>query len=160
MGQYVFGVDVGGTTVKLGLFNAEGVVLDKWEIKTNKENSGEAILSDIVSAINAKTEEKGIAKSEVLGVGVGVPGPVDSKGIVHRCVNLGWDEFNVNDKLGELVTVTVQVSNEESITITYSPLTYAYLALQSDDTDDEAEKLICLMKAMYDYWEAADDYID
>ena len=64
------------------------------------------------------------------------------------------------DKLGELVTVTVQVSNEESITITYSPLTYAYLALQSDDTDDEAEKLICLMKAMYDYWEAADDYID
>ena len=38
MSNYVFGIDLGGTTVKCGLFTVEGVVLDKWEIKTNKEN--------------------------------------------------------------------------------------------------------------------------
>ena len=34
MSQYVFGVDIGGTTVKLGLFRAQGDLLDKWEIPT------------------------------------------------------------------------------------------------------------------------------
>ena len=40
MSKYAFGVDVGGTTVKLGLFDKEGNVLDKWEIPTNKANKG------------------------------------------------------------------------------------------------------------------------
>ena len=58
MKKYVFGVDIGGTTVKMGLFNVDGEVLDKWEIKTRTENGGEAILPDIASAANAKLEEK------------------------------------------------------------------------------------------------------
>ena len=41
MMKYCFGVDVGGTTVKLGLFTVEGELLDKWEIKTYTENEGE-----------------------------------------------------------------------------------------------------------------------
>ena len=44
MMKYCFGVDVGGTTVKLGLFTVEGELLDKWEIKTYTENEGERIL--------------------------------------------------------------------------------------------------------------------
>ena len=43
MGRYVFGVDIGGTTVKLGLFGEEGCLLDKWEIPTIKENQGASI---------------------------------------------------------------------------------------------------------------------
>ena len=72
MKKYVFGVDVGGTTVKMGLFNVDGEVLDKWEIKTRTENGGEAILPDIAASALAKLEEKGIAKEEVAGVGIGI----------------------------------------------------------------------------------------
>ena len=99
MENYVFGIDVGGTTVKCGLFTAEGTVIDKWEIRTNKESGGASILSDIANAINAKLAEKKIEKSAVLGVGIGVPGPVKGDGTVLKCVNLGWGIFNVNEKI-------------------------------------------------------------
>ncbi len=115
MKKYCFGVDVGGTTIKMGLFDAEGNVLDKWEIVTRTENGGENVLPDIAKAVEDKMTEKGIAKDEVAGVGVGVPGPVDSKGIVHRCVNLGWDVFNVNEKLGALVGLPVMAGNDANV---------------------------------------------
>jgi len=115
MRKYCFGVDVGGTTIKMGLFDVDGNVLDKWEIVTRTENGGVNVLPDIAKAVEDKMAEKSIAKDEVAGVGVGVPGPVDSKGIVHRCVNLGWDEFNVNDKLGELVGMPVMAGNDANV---------------------------------------------
>lgn len=115
MKKYCFGVDVGGTTIKMGLFDVDGNVLDKWEIVTRTENGGVNVLPDIAKAVEDKMAEKSIAKDEVAGVGVGVPGPVDSKGIVHRCVNLGWDEFNVNDKLGELVGMPVMAGNDANV---------------------------------------------
>lgn len=115
MKKYCFGVDVGGTTIKMGLFDTEGNVLDKWEIKTRTENGGENVLPDIAKAVADKMAEKSISKEEVAGVGVGVPGPVDSKGIVHRCVNLGWDEFNVNETLGALVDMPVMAGNDANV---------------------------------------------
>ena len=115
MKKYCFGVDVGGTTIKMGLFDVDGNVLDKWEIVTRTENGGVNVLPDIAKAVADKMAEKSIEKDEVAGVGVGVPGPVDSKGIVHRCVNLGWDEFNVNDKLSELVGMPVMAGNDANV---------------------------------------------
>lgn len=115
MKKYCFGVDVGGTTIKMGLFDTEGNVLDKWEIKTRTENGGENVLPDIAKAVEEKISEKNIAKDEVAGVGLGVPGPVDSKGIVHRCVNLGWDVFNVNEKLNALLDLPVMAGNDANV---------------------------------------------
>lgn len=103
MANYVFGVDVGGTTVKLGLFDQSGTVVDKWEIPTRTENGGEKILPDIAAAIKGKMEEKSITKENVAGVGVGVPGPVDRNGIVHRAVNLGWAEVDLKKELAALL---------------------------------------------------------
>lgn len=115
MSQFYFGVDVGGTTIKLGLFDAEGNVQDKWEIVTRKENGGENVLPDIAKAIQDKMAEKSIDKTQVGGVGVGVPGPVDSKGTVYNCVNLGWGVLNVNDTLGELLGMKVKAGNDANV---------------------------------------------
>lgn len=101
--QYVFGVDVGGTTVKLGLFDQNGTVIDKWEIPTRTENNGKNILPDIAASIQAKMTEKSLTKGDVAGVGVGVPGPVDGNGIVHRAVNLGWAEVDLKKELTALL---------------------------------------------------------
>lgn len=97
MAKYSFGVDVGGTTIKMGLFDSEGNVLDKWEIKTRTEHGGVNVLPDIAAAVEDKLAEKSIDKTDVVGVGIGVPGPVDAKGIVHKCVNLGWGVLNINE---------------------------------------------------------------
>lgn len=103
MADWIFGVDVGGTTVKMGLFDREGNVQEKWEIPTRTQNAGENILPDIAEAIHAKMAEKGITAQEVAGVGVGVPGPVDGVGMVHRAVNLGWGEVDLKSSLSKLL---------------------------------------------------------
>ncbi len=115
MSKFVFGVDVGGTTVKLGLFDGEGNILDKWEIPTSKSNDGAEILPDVAAAIEGKMKEKGIDKRDVYGVGVGVPGPVDSKGVVYGTDNLGWGIFNVAEVLCGLTGLPVKVENDANI---------------------------------------------
>ncbi|MBR3525451.1 MAG: ROK family glucokinase [Lachnospiraceae bacterium] len=117
MGKKIFGVDLGGTTVKLGLFNEEGVVEEKWEIPTRKEDKGAHILPDIAQAILKKMEEKGLSKeSDVAGVGIGVPGPVDEKGIVHKAANLGWGEFSVSEELAVLLGgIPVEAGNDANV---------------------------------------------
>ncbi len=101
MSKCIFGVDLGGTTVKLGLFDPEGKVLEKWEIITRKEDSGKLILPDIADAVKGKMQEKSIAKEDVIGVGIGVPGPVDSAGIIYKAANLGWGVFSIKEQLSE-----------------------------------------------------------
>lgn len=115
MSKYCFGVDVGGTTIKMGLFDMDGTVLDKWEIPTRTENGGNLILPDIAEAVKNKMQEKSMDKSEVTGVGVGVPGPVDANGIVHRAVNLGWDVLDVKKTLGDLLGMTVEAGNDANV---------------------------------------------
>lgn len=115
MKKYGFGVDVGGTTIKMGFFETDGKLLDKWEIKTNTENGGVEILPDIAKEIDNKLAQEGISKADVQGVGVGVPGPVQEDSIVNRCVNLGWGIVNVAEELGTLTGLTVKVGNDANV---------------------------------------------
>lgn len=103
MKPYVFGVDIGGTTVKLGLFTTDGTLKDKWEIVTRTENGGEQVLPDIAESIRAKLAEQSISADEVEGIGIGVPGPVDDNYTVFRCINLGWGVFNLRERMNELL---------------------------------------------------------
>ena len=115
MKKYAFGVDVGGTTCKIGFFETDGRLIDKWEIKTNKENGGASILSDVAQAIEGKLTEKGISRNDVQGIGVGVPGPVKNDGVVHRCVNVGWGVVNVEKELGDLTGLKVKAGNDANV---------------------------------------------
>ena len=115
MSKYCFGVDVGGTTVKLGLFDLEGNVQDKWEIITRTEENGKNILPDVAKSVLDKMAEKNIAKDEVAGIGIGVPGPVNDKGVVLKAVNLGWDIMDVKEILGGLTGLAVQAGNDANV---------------------------------------------
>ena len=102
--KYCFGIDIGGTTVKMGLFQEDGELLDKWEIKTRTENQGEAILPDIAQAVKAKMAEKKLVKKEqIIGLGMGLPAPVNEEGIVQNTANLGWGYKEVTRELEELL---------------------------------------------------------
>ena len=113
--QYVFGVDLGGTTAKLGLFTVAGELLDKWEIPTRPENGGEHILPDIADALKAKMAEKGIVAEDVKGAGLGVPGAVLEDRYVKPCVNLnGWGG-DVAGRLSELCGFPVKAANDANV---------------------------------------------
>ena len=113
--KYCFGIDIGGTTVKLGLFDENGELLSKWQIITRTENRGEAILPDIVNAIRIKQEEYDIAIEEIIGVGVGVPAAVCGNGIVETTTNLGWGYKNVKQELEDLTGLSVFVENDANV---------------------------------------------
>lgn len=115
MKKYGFGIDVGGTTVKVGFFETSGKLLDKWEIKTNTANGGEAVLPDVAKAIDEKLSKEGISKDEVQGVGIGVPGPVTNASYVSRCVNLGWSDVDVAGTLSGLTGLSVKVGNDANV---------------------------------------------
>ena len=115
MTDYCFGVDLGGTTVKLGLFDMAGTILDKWEIKTRTENGGSQILPDIAVAVLGKMAEKGLTREQVCGIGFGVPGPVLEKNIVNNCVNLGWGRVAAADELKALTGMPVVAGNDANV---------------------------------------------
>ncbi len=115
MSKFVFGVDIGGTTVKIGLFSIEGELLDKWEITTRTDEGGAYILSDIAESVKAKMQEKGITTEDVKGVGMGVPGPVKEDGTVIKCVNLGWGIFNAAEELSKLLGLPVKAGNDANM---------------------------------------------
>lgn len=113
--KYCFGVDIGGTTVKLGLFTTDGEIVDKWEIKTRTENQGEAVLPDIAEALKEKLEEKKIGRDEVEGIGVGVPAPVDAEGVVQNTANLGWGYKEVKREMEELSGMRAEIGNDANV---------------------------------------------
>ena len=113
--KYGFGIDLGGTTVKLAYFDQTGMMLDKWEIPTNTAENGKYILPDIAAAILKYMEEKNISKDDIIGAGIGVPGSVNSRGIVAGCDNLGWGRFNVKDALEPLLGMPVVAGNDATV---------------------------------------------
>lgn len=115
MADYVFGVDIGGTTVKIGLFTVDGNLTEKWEITTRVDEGGKYILNDIAESLENKMKERNISKENVAGIGMGVPGPVKEDGTVLRCANLGWGIFNVSDELGAIIGLPVKVGNDANM---------------------------------------------
>ena len=105
MKEYAFGIDLGGTTAKIGLFTTSGALLEKWEVATDTSHAGEHILENLAAAVLGKMKEQSIQPEQVEGVGIGVPGPVlDSSIVPIVCANLGgWGERNVSAQLSGLL---------------------------------------------------------
>ena len=113
--KYGFGIDLGGTTVKLAFFDEQGQMLDKWEIPTVTAHGGKQILPDIAASIEKYLQDHSIDGSAVIGAGIGVPGPVDGQGVVNKCINLGWGVFNIEDALSQLIHMPVKAGNDANV---------------------------------------------
>lgn len=111
--KYIFGVDVGGTAIKFGLFTDEGELKESWSVETGVKEG-----HDIVEKIGASCLDRmaihGIDREDVLGIGVGVPGPVSAEGVVNGCVNLGWAgvKRNLKKEIEEVTGLTADIGND------------------------------------------------
>ena len=115
MKKYGFGVDIGGTTNKMSLFEMTGHMVDKWEIPTNTSDHGSSILDDVAAVIEGRLVSDGISKEDVEGIGIGVPGPVVEDSVVVCCVNLGWGRVDVAKELSEKTGLKVRVGNDANV---------------------------------------------
>ena len=114
--QYALGIDLGGTTVKCGIFSMEGEMVEKWEIPTRKEENGKYVLSDIADTMKQHLSARGIALTEVAGAGLDVPGCVLNQSVVNRCVNIGWGVVDAGKELSQLLDgMLVKVGNDANV---------------------------------------------
>ena len=116
MGKRCVGVDVGGTSVKLGLFELTGEVVCRWEIPTRREENGRNILPDVAASIKQVLAGQQIDLADVVGVGLGVPGPVMENGYVEVCVNLGWRNLSPAEELSRILNgMPVKIGNDANV---------------------------------------------
>ena len=113
--RYGFGVDVGGTTVKIAFFDETGLMRDKWEIPTRTADSGKQILPDIAASIREYLDKEHYTNDQIIGIGVGVPGPISEEGIVNKCVNLGWGVTDLRSELSALTGFGVKGGNDANV---------------------------------------------
>lgn len=115
--KYLFGIDLGGTTIKMGLIRENGEVVEKWEIPTNKENEGVNIVNDIHRSFQRILARKGIDQRSVLSAGIGVPSQViEATGYFHKAVNIGgFGDFSITDVLSEVLEMPVAAANDANV---------------------------------------------
>ncbi|HHX13283.1 MAG TPA: ROK family glucokinase [Clostridiales bacterium] len=115
MEKVCFGVDIGGTGVKVGLFSEEGKLLDNWTFPTRKTEQGKDIVEDVGDFVNNKIAELKISKENVLGIGVGIPGPVTDNGDVLELANMGYGYFNLEEILASRTGLPVKAANDANV---------------------------------------------
>lgn len=116
MEKVLIGVDIGGTTIKIGFFSRAGNILEKYEISTNKDNKGTQIIKDIAQSLSGKIEGLKVEKEAIMGIGVGAPGFIVSEyGVVEEAVNIGWKDVNLGAELQELTGFSVFVENDANV---------------------------------------------
>lgn len=113
--KYCYGVDIGGTTIKMGWFSEGGELLDKWEVKSRTENDGTLILPDITESIKEHMAKNNLEQKDIIGIGVGVPGPVNDEGVVLTTANLGWGRKDVVKEFQDLIHIPVKVGNDANM---------------------------------------------
>lgn len=118
MKEYAFGIDLGGTTAKIGLFTTTGDLLEKWEVPTDTSDQGARILPNLAAAVQDKMAQRSLSPDQIEGVGLGVPGPVqDSSVVAIVCANLGgWGDCDAGAQLSQLLGgLRVQVGNDANV---------------------------------------------
>lgn len=116
MSKYVMGIDIGGRSMKFGLFTTDGELISKSNITTYPENNGEKIVPDLIEHINKIIEKYELTDENFEGIGIGIPGPILNKQIVKTAVNLGWDKpINIAEKVQESVNFKVLVENDANV---------------------------------------------
>lgn len=113
--NWLMGVDLGGTFIKLAFFDYEGTLQHKWEVPTDLSENGMNIVNVIANAIDGKLSELGMAKSDFLGIGMGAPGPFKKDGTCIVAVNLGWKDYPLKDELSKAVGLPAVVDNDANV---------------------------------------------
>lgn len=103
--MYAFGIDIGGTKIKIGLFDKKHKLLDKWSIDTKSDT----LFTDLANSILDYCHSSNINLDDIIGYGIGVPGYVKNN-IALNCVNLKWKNVDVIKEFQKVIGYKANVS--------------------------------------------------
>ncbi len=114
--KYYVGIDLGGTFVKGGVVDENGVILSQDKVPTEREQGGDKVVENIARLTKKVLADAGVDVSQVQGLGMGVPGMIDSKnGIVTYSNNFGWEHFPIAEKLQAQTGLSVYIANDANV---------------------------------------------
>lgn len=115
--KYIIGIDLGGTNLKVALLDLKYKIKDREVLSTRSFLEKEELISGIVYSINRIIKYNGLDKTDILGVGLGIPGPVDAKsGVVHFLPNIpGWREVRLRDALKKRTGLNIFIDNDAKV---------------------------------------------
>ncbi len=112
----MIGADIGGTSIKLGIIDQTGAIWNKWSIDTNADSS--EIIPDLWNSIQGKMDTMNLSNTDIMGIGAGAPGFVDSKlGYVYQTVNIDWENVELAKELEDLSGLPVYVANDANLAV-------------------------------------------
>jgi len=117
MSQYIIGIDLGGTNLKIGLFNTAYTVLEKRVISTATFKTRRDLVNGFVQAVGDIAQQRRIRRNDILGIGIGLPGPVNfEKGIVYSLTNIrGWRDVPLKRILEQKLKIPVFIDNDAKV---------------------------------------------
>lgn len=107
------GIDIGGTTTKIGLVDIHQKLIASAIMDTNAKRSAEEVIGEIASRTMDLLEDQGIAMDQCIGAGIGVPGTIDSKkGIVKYSNNIQWENVELKKNMGQYLPIPIRIAND------------------------------------------------
>jgi len=115
--KFIIAIDLGGTNLKIGLFDKSYNLKFKGILITKHFSKKDDLISAIVNSVDKIISHNGLKKSEILGIGLGLPGPIDQKsGVVHFLPNIpGWKEVNLKSILQKKIKIPVVLDNDAKL---------------------------------------------
>ncbi len=114
--KYYLGIDLGGTCIKEGIVDGNGNILLQDKVPTESENGAGRVALNIANLCKTLLEKQGMKAAEVVGIGIGVPGMIDSKrGEVIYSNNLNWEHFFISEEVEKLTGMPVKIANDANV---------------------------------------------
>ena len=114
--KYYVGIDIGGTFIKGGIVDDLGRIIAKTKVPTGAEDGTAAVAKNIARLTESLIKESGLALTDVEGIGMGVPGMIDSsRGEVVYSNNLGWEHFMISKEVEGLTGLKVKIANDANV---------------------------------------------
>ena len=114
--KYYIGIDLGGTFIKGGIVDDLGHILISDKVPTESEKGAVRVALNIANLCKRLLEQVNMTASDIVGVGMGVPGMIDStKGEVVYSNNLGWEHFFISDEVEKRTGLPVKIANDANV---------------------------------------------
>ena len=114
--EYYVGIDLGGTFIKGGLVDSEGNVLIKDKTPTESEFGADRVAENVAKLVHGLLERLNMTKNDVVGIGMGVPGMIDSeRGVVIYSNNLRWEHFAIGGEVEKMTGLKVKIANDANV---------------------------------------------
>jgi len=114
--KYYVGIDLGGTFIKVGIVDDLGNVIYQDKVPTESEFGAERVATNIANLAKALMARVGLTADDMEGIGMGVPGMIDSKaGNVIYSNNLKWQDFRIGETVEKLTGLRVKIANDANV---------------------------------------------